>query len=93
MSPPSLPGLSKLLRKQDCYRLKKKTLEVQFRNVYKTCIDIMTGEKFISIYLAIMDIIYWSVRKKGGDEVRAWITLKMPISCDKICFSSFFKHF
>ena len=41
-------------------------------NGYRIYVDILTGEKLLSIYVANMDITYWSVcsfSKRGGNEV------------------------
>ena len=45
-------------------------------NRYRICVDIMTEKKLSSIPVAIMDIIYWSVRsssRRGGDRVKGMV--------------------
>ena len=42
------------------------------KNEYKKYVDILTEENLSSIYLANMNLIYWSVRsscKRGGDTI------------------------
>ena len=55
-------------------RIEKRTYDLEnppFWNEFRIYVDIMTGEKLSSIYLANMELIYRSVRSysRGGDGI------------------------
>ena len=60
-------------------------------NEYMTYVDILTAENLSSIYLANMDLNYWSIRlssRMGGDRVNGYLILA---SCEYITLSEYIK--
>ena len=64
------------MKKMFCYK-------TECKNGFNISMDIMTGEKLSSIWLANMELIYWSVhssRRIGGNGVK-WESLFQPATC------------